>query len=371
MHSNAKELMINPFKLSRVALLEYVGSMDQVVGINRSHLVEGKAKGVEAIHLETGSGFSFTVLADRALDLTEASFCGKSLCWKSSAGIVAPSYYERKGSGWLRGFGGGMLVTCGIRNVGPASEEGWETYGLHGEISYSPATQVSTFSNWNASTYQMGVSGVVKEAYPFGPNLSLRRTWRTEMGANWVELDDVVTNEGFRPEIHMHLYHWNFGFPLVNSRSRLYLTTDTVVPRDEIAKRGLSKWNYLEPPTQDFAEQVFFHSFESQLPERTSALLISDEAEPSFGVELTYSPAQLPCLLEWKLCGKGEYVLGIEPGNCLVGGRDWFRRQQLPLLQPGETRRFQLRLSVLDTAAAIAAASEKYPARDNKSGWVT
>jgi len=54
--------------------------------------------------------------------------------------------------------------------------------------------------------------GEVREAYPFGPHLRLRRRWQTELGACSIELEDEVTNEGHRPEIHMQLYHWNFGF---------------------------------------------------------------------------------------------------------------------------------------------------------------
>jgi Domain of unknown function (DUF4432) len=255
-------------------------------------------------------------------------------------GIVAPPYYERRGSGWLRGFGGGMLVTCGLRNVGPAQEEGWETFGLHGEISFTPATEVHTSSKWLDSNYQIEVYGLVREGYPFGPNLSMRRTWKTQLGATWVELEDVVTNEGCRPEIHMQLYHWNFGFPLLNPNSRLYLTTDMVIPRDEAARQGMEEWSRLAPPMSGFDEQVFFHSYKGDLPESSSALLVSDVTEQNLGVELSYHTQTLPYLAQRKLCGKGEYVLGIEPGNCLVEGRQWHRQQHLPLLEPGEVRTF-------------------------------
>jgi hypothetical protein len=249
-----------------------------------------------------------------------------------------------------------MLVTCGLRNVGPGSEEGWETYGLHGEISFSPASHVATCSQWKEDRYEIEVSGDIAEAYPFGPNLKLHRTWRTQLGVTWIELEDRVTNEGYRPESHLQLYHWNFGFPLLNEKSRLFLTTSQQASRDDVAAAGLTSWQDFATPSRDFAEQVFFHSYQEAAPEKTRALLISNRDETDFGVELSYLSVELPYLVQWKLCGMGEYVLGIEPGNCLVGGRKWHDEQGLKPLQPGESRTFRLRLDILPDKPSVTAA---------------
>lgn len=56
--------MNNHPSLPKDSLLEHVGSMDQLGGVRRFHLSEGKGKGVEAIHVETGSGFTFAILVD-------------------------------------------------------------------------------------------------------------------------------------------------------------------------------------------------------------------------------------------------------------------------------------------------------------------
>lgn len=352
--------------LSREQMLRHVGSMDQLAPVRRFALLEGRGKSVEAVHIETGAGLAFTTVVDRALDLADVTYKGCSLCWRSRAGIVAPTYYERKGAGWLRGFGGGMMTTCGLRNVGPGNEEGWETYGLHGEISYSPAAQVRAGGRWDGETYKIEVSGEVREAYPFGPNLKLSRTWRTQFGAAWLELEDLVTNEGFRPETHMQLYHWNFGFPLLNENSRLYLTTDRVTPRDEPAAAGLEDWSLFAPPTDDYAEQVFFHAHTGRARPTgdASALLVSDSSLSDLAVELSYSANDLPYLVQWKLCGAGDYVLGVEPGNCLVEGREWHKRQALAPLAPGETISFKLRLIIHDGEESVTRAIEKYSAKN-------
>jgi Domain of unknown function (DUF4432) len=345
--------MTKPLDRSQNELLKLVGSAEQLAPVTRYMLIEGKGKGVEAVRVETGGGLSFVAIVDRALDLAEARFHGQSLCWQSPAGIVAPAYYERADAGWLRGFGGGMMVTCGLRNVGPGSVEGWETFGLHGEISYTPATRAAARCRWEGNRYLIEVSGEVREAYPFGPHLCLRRTWRTEFGANWIELEDVVTNEGFRPEVHMQLYHWNFGFPLFNPESELRLTTDIMRPRDEAARAGVERFNLGEAPSAGFAEQVFFHRHRDGDPGMGVAALIADRKTQDWGVELSYETSQLPHLAQWKSCSAGEYVLGIEPGNCLVEGRDRRRAEGAAPLEPGESRHFRLKLTVLDSAEAV------------------
>jgi hypothetical protein len=339
------------WKNTQNSILEHVGSMQQLAPVRRVAYLEGRSKSVEAIEVDTGAGLSFSVLLDRALDLGDARWCGRSLSWQSSAGIVAPSYYEREGTGWLRSFGGGMLTTCGLRNVGPPLKEEAETFGLHGEISSTPATSVSSRTFWREGRYCIEIQGEVRESYPFGPNLLLRRTWRTALGADWVELEDVVINEGFQAELHMQLYHWNFGFPLLNERTRLSMSTDLTAGRDEAARAGLSRWPVFEPPTDNFIEQVFFHSYSSQPPETTRVRIASNSESSPITVELSYPSRQLPDLSQWKCCRKGVYVLGIEPGNCRPEGRAAYRNRNESLLSPGKSIRFTMRLRVLGSAS--------------------
>ncbi len=233
------------------------------------------------------------------------------------------------------GFSGGMLATCGLRNVGPSSQEGSESFGLHGEISYAPATSVSSRTYWDDGRYCIEIYGEMRESYPFGPNLVLRRTWRTELGADWVDLEDIVTNEGFRPELHMRWYHWNFGYPFLTERSTLSLTTDLVTGRDDAAREGLARWQAFELPASDFAEQVFYHSYSEDAPEITRARIVSDPGESALAVEISYPSSQLPDLSQWKCCRQGVYVLGIEPGNCRPEGRDLYRNRTGKSLAPG------------------------------------
>src|SRR5579859_2577291 len=134
---------------SRQELMQRIGDLSQVGGVEPFDLVEGNTKGVRGLRFRTGSGFIFTVLPDRAMDIVAAEFNGQSLCWHSSTGPVAPAYYEPEGAGWLWGFFGGLLTTCGLTNTGPAGEDAGGPYGLHGRIAYVPAREVSWSTRWD------------------------------------------------------------------------------------------------------------------------------------------------------------------------------------------------------------------------------
>lgn len=332
---------------SRAAILERAGSMEQLAPTRRFTYCDGRSKSVEAIEVETGAGLSFTVLVDRCLDIADARWRGRSLSWQSPAGVVSPAFYEKRGTGWLRGYGGGLFVTCGLRNAGPPSPpEDGEAYGQHGEISNTPAENVAVRKFWEGERYLIEIQGDVREAYPFGPNLRLHRILRTEFGASWIDLEDVVTNEGFRPELHMQLYHWNFGFPLVDEGTRLELSTDVVAPRDEAAARGLSVWNRFEAPATVFMEQIFYHSYSAEPPETTTVRILPGKEDSDWRVELSYPSRLLPELAQWKCCRKGDYVLGIEPGNCLPVGRAAHRARRDTVLEPGSSVSFKSRFRV-------------------------
>lgn len=90
-------------------------------------------------------------------------------------------------------------------------------------------------------------------------------------------------------------------------------------------------------------------------------ILVSDDAAPDFGVEVTYSKAALPQFMEWKMPGVAHSVLGLEPANCRVDGRKTERAAgRLQLLPPGQERKFGFPLRVLDGSAEVVAAIGKF-----------
>ena len=111
---------------TRRQLLERAGQMAQFGGVRLSELVDGPERGVRVADFSTGSGLSFTVHVDRGLDIGAATFEGVPLAFRTNAPLLHPAHYEEPGLGWLRGFAGGLLTTCGLTYFGAPGEDAGE-----------------------------------------------------------------------------------------------------------------------------------------------------------------------------------------------------------------------------------------------------
>ncbi len=328
-------------------LLRRVGRLDQVAGIEPLVLDDGSARGVRALRVRTGSGLSFTVLPDRGMDLDAAEYRGVPLAWLSHTGVVAPSFRELQGEGWLRSFHGGLLVTCGLQNVGPPGERDGEALGLHGRISNTPASRVSHQARWDEEGCVLEVRGEVREARVFGANLVLRRTISTRVGESKVTIEDTVENEGFDPAPLMLLYHMNLGWPLLDETSHLVGPGAPPEPRDEEARGGLENWDRFDGPTPGFKERVFFHHPEADAGGWAEARLENPALEGGLALSVRFRPEELPEFIQWTMTGEGTHVVGLEPATCRVGGYEAEERAgRVIWLDPGEVRHFRLEIEV-------------------------
>ena len=338
--------------LTRRELLRRIGRLEQVAGIEPFVFDDGPSRGVRAFRFRTGSGLSFDVLPDRGMDLGFAEQGGTPLAWLSPNGIVAPAFHESRGEGWLNSFPGGLLVTCGLRNVGPPGERGGEEFGLHGRASHIPATRVSYDAFWDEDGCVLEASGQIRESSVFGPNLVLRRRIMARVGESRIRIEDQIENEGFDPEPLMVLYHINLGWPLLAETSRLVgpeSPAESPEPRDEEARTGLDAWDRFAPPTPNFKERVFYHRPTVGTDNRAQARLENPELGLSFSVK--FRPEELPEFVQWTMTGEGTYVLGLEPATCRVEGPAAEEAAgRVIYLQPGETRRHSLDLEVAQQA---------------------
>ena len=336
------------------------GSMSQLAGIRSVTLNDGFQAGVRALEFRTGSGLNFTVLPDRGMDIADAEWAGAALAWHSSTGITHPAFYDSQGLGWLRGFYGGLLVTCGFMNVAVPSEDEGEHFGLHGRASHLPAQNVAYDAAWQDDNYILTVTGKVRETHVFGENVLLTRTIRTSLGSKKIELEDVFENQGFAPTPFMVLYHINAGFPVLDEDSELLINSQ-VIPRDAAAAQGLGEARRGAPPTPNFQEQVHRHQVPPGPDGWATAALVNrgfNEGQ-GIGLRVRYRPEELPYFWQWRMMGEGTYVMGLEPANCHVMGRGEERRQgRLPMLAAGETRRHHLEIDVLTSPQEIQGAAD-------------
>ena len=93
---------------SRASLLAHIGRLSQLGGISHFLHADGKAKGTSTLRVRTARGLEFWIVPDRGMDVYEASFQGRSLCWHSPTGMVHPSFYSNQGTEWLKTFAGGL-----------------------------------------------------------------------------------------------------------------------------------------------------------------------------------------------------------------------------------------------------------------------
>jgi hypothetical protein len=307
------------------------------------------------------------------MDVSFAEYNGVPLCWRSATGDVAASYYE-SGSGWLRGFYGGLLVTCGMTYVGapgaldtPAHalscflDEG-EELGLHGRISYIPAQNVWVDGRWEGNEYIMWVQGKVREATVFGPNLCLTRRVQAKLGDTKLRVEDVIENLGYESTPFMYLYHINGGFPVIDEGAEMISTSAEAIPRDEIAEKGIDNYAQFQGPTSYFKEEVFYHDMECDEENHVYAALVNKNFNhgQGLGFYLRYHKTQLPKFTQWKMTGEGIYVAGMEPANCWVEGRAKEQeRGTLQYIEPGGRRHFESEIGILRSQEEIGELEKK------------
>lgn len=355
---------------TRSELQSYVSDPLQIAGAVPSVLADGKAEGVRSIAIRTGSGLAFSVLPGKCMDIPECTFCGKPIGYQSATGITSPAYYEEPGLKWLRSFNVGLLTTCGIAYAGPPTTDGGLALGLHGRVANAAAENVCIHQAWEGDEFVISVSGTMREAQTMAENLTLTRRIETRMGSKRIRVQDTIENRGFEPQPLMMLYHFNFGFPLLNSSSRIHAPFLESKPRDADAEadRGVEECRGFSAPITGYREKVFFHKVAGGPDGRTCIVLETGDVGDGtpLGIAMRYNIAALPQLTEWKMMARGWYVLGIEPGTVNPVARDVLRKRgDLPFIKPQEAYPVDIEIEVLSSAEEIVRAvrEAEHPAR--------
>lgn len=310
--------------MNKKELLKHVGCVEQIGGIRDFTFNDGKAKGVRGIEVNTGV-LRFVILPDRCMDIAQAYYKEHAVSWFSKTGITAPTYYEKDGKSWLRGFFGGLVTTCGLLNIGsPFGEQ-----GQHGRIANIPAQNVGVYAGWDGDEYIMRVSGEMRESIVFGENLVLRRTITTKLFSDEFILEDTVINEGFYTENTTLCYHCNFGYPLVREGAR-------IVNAPEEA-------SHICAPAHMVAEECINVEYDSEV--ETVGI-----ENGEIGAYITYDRQNLPDFVIWKMLGESDYVVGLEPRTTSYGGPNIAKNNKYVELKPFDefSTRLEFRFETLN-----------------------
>jgi hypothetical protein len=321
--------------------VDRLGSLTQAVAVESSTRTDGPDAGARRIRLVNGP-LEVEVLPDRGLDLAQVRAEGVPLAWLSSTGFPPLSPGDADGRGWLRGFGGGLLTTCGLLNVGPA-QSGEEQHPMHGRYSSLRATVTRA----EATRDVVVVEGIVREATVFGDDLELHRRIELPVGERVIRVDDRLVNRGRREAFPMVLYHVNLGWPLVDAGTRIVSPAVEIVPRDAAARAGLDSWDVFPELAAEYPEQVFRHVLDAvaEPGARTEVRVVSGSG---IGVRVGFDPAVLPGLFQWRVAEPGQVVLGIEPATAptILGRADALARGLATPLAVGEERLLGISIAV-------------------------
>jgi hypothetical protein len=90
---------------------------------------------------------------------------------------------------------------------------------------------------------------------------------------------------------------------------------------------------------------VYYHALPSD-PQGLATVRLSNR-RLGLALRVTYRTAELPYLIQWKMLGQGEYVVGLEPANCYPEGQaQAAKRGLLRHLAPGGMIETFLQLSI-------------------------
>jgi Domain of unknown function (DUF4432) len=331
---------------------KYISNHQQIGGIETSILDNGVGRGNRIAWINTGSGLRFKVNLDRGMDIGEAFYNQHCLTWLSHSGIPAPQTLSNIGLNWLQTFGGGFLTTCGLQHVGGPESDEFGERGIHGNISNLPAEIVSIIQpDISRGENEISITGIIKESKIFGPNLELRRKITATLGSLEIKIEDEVINKGNTAAPLMLLYHFNFGYPLVQEGTKILWEGDWKPRFDgdyaKIFKEG-NDFKTCPAPLESHlggGEEVVLIDPKANAEGKCTCGLYNSKLD--FGIEMEFNKRQLPTLTNWQHFGQGEYVTGLEPGtNWPIGQKQARENKELIFIEPNAIKKFEITLKI-------------------------
>ena len=358
---------------SRRELARRVGDFSQLFGVELLSHSDGRERALRMLRFRTGSGLSFDIMVDRAMDLGGMTFRGVPIGWRSPTGFRSPWLHEvdaEDGLGWLRSFSG-MMNSCGLDHIMGVTEDTAEHFcypdrarvfhTLHGRISYQPARLTGYGERWDDDRCYLYAEGEIRQAAMYGENLILERRIEVEVGTDTVTFHDRVRNLGFYPTPHALLYHINLGWPVVDKETRLVapIQSTPFMVHDPRAT-DIGPIEQADPQSR-FFQQVYEHQIVAEDDGTARAALINDAFETPAGetgvaLEIAYDGRAMPAFFQWQNLQEGNYVVAIEPATVHGGSRsDWKERGELQVINHDDQRDYRLAITPHAGAAAISA----------------
>jgi hypothetical protein len=333
------------------AITQRYGCLEGYASARLVTLGDGAERGMRVLELRSGGGLEAEIAIDRSFDIGRLALHGVTVSWHSAAGNRHPAHIDRfaeGGQGWLTGMSG-FLGTCGFDHIRQPERELAQhlplhptaeiDYPLHGGGAMQPARLIGYGIDEDAAEPFIWCEGEVIQSMVFRGALRLRRRIELPLGGSTLTLRDTVTNIGPTTLPSMMLYHFNLGYPLVDESSLLDLGAAS------------NLWaNHTQDPCQPYGPTPRHPVSEISVHQQhnSDGLARCRLANPKngLGVEIAYGTATLPYLQLLRVRGAGYSLIGIEPCSTAKRSRAEAREaDEMPLLAPGESRRFAIDIS--------------------------
>ena len=288
-----------------ISLMKYLGNMDQIAGIREYQLLRGRGQQMQVAEFYNAAGLRFTVVPDRGMDLYDFSYKGVNFSFHSKNGLTSPQAYSAAAGEFCEQWSGGMLATCGLDNVGGHCT-GNANFPTHGRYANVPADTFGTEKVWEDGKYILRATGEMNQTRLYGRHLSVRRTVETELDGKTVKIRDRITNLDGEDQPYMLLYHFNFGYPLLQEDTLVRTTGSTVQALSERAEDTV----HMTVPTDGIDEELFLIQGHG---ERGAGVIWNVRLE--LGAYVAFDTKNLPNMLQWKMMKSRDYVVGLEPCN--------------------------------------------------------
>jgi hypothetical protein len=186
-------------------------------------------------------------------------------------------------------------------------------YPTHGRISHTPAKNFGTNTYWDGDNYVLKAAGEVHQTKMYSRHLSLRRCVETGLNEKSIRIHDVITNFEAEDEPYMMLYHFNFGYPLLQADSQVAVSKASTETLTELT----TGYRQMIAPEDGRGEELYFHS---SLGDRAVGVLYNMQL--GLGAYVAFDTKNLPNLIQWKMMKSHDYVLALEPCNTCGINRD-------------------------------------------------
>jgi hypothetical protein len=316
----------------------YAALGDDLIAVRHETIADGAGHGSRTITVQPAGGLTTRIHLDRGMDLGGAWYAGQPVAWRSAVGESGPGRADA-GTGWLDHWQGGLLTTCGLRNVGSPSEG----HGQHGSFTDLRARDVAVARRWLEDGHAaVEVSGILDDASSLGSHLRVHRRITLQTGSGSVRVEDRTVNLGPEPEQAPMLYHVNLGFPFLDPDSEYRIPgvrRSTADGYDVPAEQ----WQRMGDSGVTGPDRIIEH----ELAEGATG--VAELTGPRLGLvaEVVWDRTTMPRLHTWQRVQRGSYVASVEPANCGLGGREADRAEgRGPILEPGAERSTRVQITI-------------------------